>query len=144
MRVLIQRSISSSVKVDNKTVGKIDHGFTLFVAFTNGDTEKEIDYLINKIIHLRVFDDENKVMNKNILEVNGSILSISQFTLYADSKKGNRPSYVNALNSKDASILYDLFNQKLRQYIEVETGIFQADMQVNIINDGPITIMLER
>ncbi len=144
MRVLVQRSKKSSVKVDNKVVGQISKGMVLFVGFTAGDSEENIDYMIQKILKLRIFDDDNNVMNLNILETNGEVLSISQFTLYADTKKGNRPSYIKALNSKEASILYQKFNEKLSKYIKVETGIFQSEMEVSITNDGPITIMLER
>ena len=144
MRVLVQRSKKSSVKVDNKVVGQISKGMILFVGFTAGDSEENIDYMIQKILKLRIFDDDNNVMNRNILETNGEVLSISQFTLYADTKKGNRPSYIKALNSKEASILYQKFNEKLSKYIKVETGIFQSEMEISITNDGPITIMLER
>ena len=144
MRVLVQRSKKSSVKVDNKVVGQISKGMVLFVGFTAGDSEENIDYIIQKILKLRIFDDDNNVMNRNILEINGEVLLISQFTLYADTKKGNRPSYIKALNSKEASILYQKFNEKLSKYIKVETGIFQSEMEVSITNDGPITIMLER
>ncbi len=143
MKVLVQRSKNSSVKVDNNIVGKINHGLVIFVGFTQTDTVKEIDYMINKIINLRIFDDENGIMNKSVLDVNGEILSISQFTLYADTKKGNRPSYVDSLNKDEATILYDLFNQKLKEKIKIATGIFHAEMEVNIINDGPVTIILE-
>ena len=144
MRVLVQRSLESSVVVSSKMVGKIEKGLVLFVGFTYGDSEKEIDYLVKKIVNLRIFDDENGIMNKSILDVNGSILSVSQFTLYADSKKGNRPSYVNALKSREANILYDLFNKKLSEYVDVQTGVFGADMLVNINNIGPVTILLEK
>lgn len=143
MRVLVQRSKSSSVLVDEKVVGKIDFGYVLLVGFTDTDTKEKIDKMVRKILHLRIFDDNNGVMNESILDHNGSILLVSQFTLYADTKKGNRPSYIKALNSKDAIKLYDYFNQELGKYIKVETGIFGADMQVNITNDGPITILLE-
>lgn len=143
MRVLVQRSKSSSVLVDEKVVGKIDFGYVLLVGFTDTDTKEKIDKMVRKILHLRIFDDNNGVMNESILDHNGSILLVSQFTLYADAKKGNRPSYIKALNGKDAVKLYDYFNQELSKYIKVETGIFGADMQVNITNDGPITILLE-
>lgn len=144
MRVLVQRSLESSVTVDEKIVGKIKKGLVLLVGFTEGDTIKEIEYLAKRVVNLRIFDDENGVMNRSLLEVGGSILSISQFTLYADTKKGNRPSYIKALGGEKAKPLYDLFNQKLREYsIEVETGIFGADMKVSILNDGPVTILLE-
>lgn len=144
MKILVQRSLESSISVNNKTVGKIDKGMVLFVGFSKTDGSSQIDYLINKILNLRIFDDENGIMNKSILDVNGKILSISQFTLYADTRKGNRPSYINSMNHIDAEKLYNEFNQKLSKYITVETGIFRSDMKVNITNDGPITIILER
>ena len=145
MKVLVQRVTSANVKVNNKVVGEINRGILLFVGFTQSDTTKEIDYMVDKVINLRIFDDENGVMNKSLLDTEGSILSVSQFTLYADSSKGRRPSYINALNGDKAIILYDEFNKKLKEKIvKVETGIFGAYMQVELINDGPITIMLEK
>ena len=145
MRVLVQRSLDASVKVDGKVVGKIDNGLVLLVGFTQKDSSKEIDYMVDKVVNLRIFDDENGVMNKSLMDVGGSILSISQFTLYADSRKGRRPSYVNALGGEEATILYDEFNNKLKSTgIKVETGVFGADMKVSLINDGPVTIMLEK
>ena len=145
MKVLVQRVLSSSVEVDNKIVGQINKGLMLLVGFTDSYTDKEIDYMVDKIINLRIFDDENGVMNKSLIDVNGSILSISQFTLYADTRKGRRPSYIKALNGDKAILLYDKFNNKLKEEnIKVETGIFGADMKVSLINDGPITIMLEK
>lgn len=143
MRVLVQRSLNSKVTVSGKVTGEIDKGLVLLVGFTEGDSEKEIDYLVNKTLNLRIFDDENGVMNKSLLDVGGNILSISQFTLYAETNKGKRPSYVKALGSEEASKLYDLFNEKLREHVRVETGVFGADMLVSIQNDGPITILLE-
>ena len=144
MRVLVQRSLNSSVSVADEIVGKIDKGLVLLVGFTDGDSEVEIDYLVNKVLHLRIFDDENGVMNKSILDVGGQILSVSQFTLYADSRKGHRPSYVKPLNSIKALELYKIFNEKLKKYVEVQTGQFGADMLLIIINDGPVTILLEK
>ena len=143
MKVVVQRSKKSSVEVDNVVVGSIDKGLVVLVGFTHGDDIHDIEYLVDKIIDLRIFDDENGVMNKSILDVNGSILSISQFTLYADTLKGRRPSYVNALKNIEAKPLYDLFNEKLREKIKVETGIFGSDMKVSITNDGPVTIIME-
>ena len=143
MRILVQRSLNSTVEVNDEIVGSIDKGLVLLVGFTYNDDSSKIDYLINKVINLRIFDDENGVMNKSIIDVDGSILSISQFTLYADTKKGNRPSYVNALGGDKSSLLYDEFNKKLSEFVHVETGVFGADMKVNILNDGPVTIMLE-
>jgi len=116
----------------------------LLVSFTNKDSEKIIDYMVNKICNLRIMDDEDGVMNKSILDINGSVLSISQFTLYADSRKGNRPSYVNALKGDEAVKLYDMFNEKLSKFVPLETGVFGADMEVSLVNDGPVTIILEK
>ena len=144
MKVLVQRSGKSSVSVSSKVVGKIDSGLVLFVGFTEGDDISNINYLVKKVLNLRIFPDENGVMNKSILDYGGSILSISQFTLYADTKKGNRPSYINALSGEYSSKLYDVFNKVLSESIHVETGIFGADMEVDITNIGPTTIMLER
>ena len=145
MRVLVQRVVTSSVSVHDKIVGKSGKGLMLLVGFTEGDSSKEIDYMVDKVINLRIFDDENGVMNKSLLDIGGSILSISQFTLYADASKGRRPSYVKALGGDKSSLLYDEFNYKLKKSgVEVETGIFGADMKVSLINDGPVTIMLEK
>ena len=143
MKVLVQRSKNSKVTIDGKVNGQIDHGYVLLVGFTNGDNETIIDKMINKILNLRIFVDENEKMNLSILDTKGSILSISQFTLYANAKEGRRPSFTNALNPTDASKLYDIFNEKLRSQIHTETGIFGADMKVEIYNDGPVTIMLD-
>ena len=144
MRVLVQKSLNSSVSVNNKVVGKINNGLVLLVAFTEGDNSSNIDYMVKKVLNLRIFDDENGIMNKSILDVGGSILSVSQFTLYGDATKGNRPSYILALNGTKAKPLYDEFNEKLSKYVKVETGLFGSDMKVNIVNDGPTTILLER
>lgn len=143
MRILVQRSLESSVTVDNKIVGSIDRGLVLLVGFTHTDTETNINKLVQKVLNLRIFEDENGIMNKSILDVGGSILSISQFTLYADTHKGNRPSYINAMPGEKSSILYDKFNEELEKYIHVEKGIFGADMTVSITNSGPTTILLE-
>jgi D-tyrosyl-tRNA(Tyr) deacylase len=144
MRVILQRSKKASVTVDEKIVGKIDSGLTILVGFTYNDNEEIIDKMINKVINLRIFDDDNGVMNRSLLDVGGSILSISQFTLYADSRKGRRPSYIDALKGEEATILYDIWNKKLRDCgIHVETGIFGANMLVSIENDGPTTIMID-
>lgn len=145
MRVLVQRCDKANVKVDSNIVGSIDKGLMILVGFTEGDNFDTIKYMVDKIVNLRVFDDENGIMNKSLLDKSFSILSVSQFTLYGDASKGRRPSYVNALNGSLAKPLYDKFNEELRKYgIKVETGIFGGDMKVELINDGPVTIMLER
>ena len=143
MRIVLQRSKQSKVTIDGKVNGSIDNGYVLLVGFTNGDDESIIDKMINKIVNLRIFEDDQGKMNLSILDVNGSVLSISQFTLYANCKEGRRPSFTEALNPTDATKLYDIFNKKLREYVIVETGIFGADMKVEIYNDGPVTIVLD-
>lgn len=143
MKVLVQRSKKSNVKVNHEVVNSIDHGLVLLVGFTEGDSLIDIEKLAKKVVNLRIFDDEEGVMNKSILDVGGEILSISQFTLYASTAKGNRPSYIEALNGEEAIKLYEKFNEELNKYIITKPGIFGADMEVNITNDGPITIMLE-
>ena len=144
MRVLVQRSNAASVMVDGKIYSKISNGLVLLVGFTEGDNIDTIKYIVKKIINLRIFPDDNDIMNKNVLDCNGEILSVSQFTLYANTKKGNRPSYIEALKSDKAEVLFDEFNNELKKYIEVKTGQFGADMEVSIINVGPTTIWLER
>ena len=145
MKVLVQRVTEASVEVNNEVVGEIDKGLLLFVGFTHTDTEKEIDWMVNRVINLRIFDDENGVMNKSLKDINGKILSVSQFTLYADSTNGNRPSYIKSMNQNEATKLYDKFNEKLRmQNVVVETGIFREYMNVHLTNDGPVTIILEK
>lgn len=145
MRVLVQRCDKALVRVNDNVVGSINKGLMILVGFTEGDNFDTIKYMADKVVNLRVFDDENGIMNKSLLDKSYSILSVSQFTLYGDASKGRRPSYVNALNGSLAKPLYDKFNEELRKYgVEVETGIFGADMKVELINDGPVTIMLER
>ncbi len=144
MRVVVQRSLEASCKVDGKITGKIDHGFVLLVGFTEGDNLDKIKWMVHKIVNLRIFEDENGVMNLSVLDTKGSILSISQFTLYANSEKGNRPSYIEAMKGDEATKLYDLFNQELKKEIDVQTGIFGSDMKIKFTNDGPVTILLER
>lgn len=144
MKLVIQRSKNSKVLVANKIVGEIDNGLVVLVGFTHNDTIETIKKLTKKLVNLRIFDDENNIMNKSIIDVKGKILSISQFTLYADCKKGNRPSYINSMKADNAKKLYELFNEEIKKYnIMLETGIFQADMLVQINNDGPVTIILE-
>jgi D-tyrosyl-tRNA(Tyr) deacylase len=144
MKIVVQRVKKAKVDVNNKTVGEIDKGLLLLVSFTHNDTLDNIKYMVNKVINLRIFDDQNGVMNLSVKDVGGSILSVSQFTLYADCSKGNRPSYVNSMKAEEAKEMYEIFNEELKKEIKVETGIFQAEMEVSLINDGPITIILER
>lgn len=143
MKIVVQRSKDSSVVVNDKIVGSIKSGLTLLVGFTHDDTKEKVDKLVNKVLSLRIFDDEKGVMNKSVMDVSGEILSISQFTLYANSKKGNRPSYIEAMKGEEAKNLYNYFNEELSKQIKVSTGIFGENMLVNIKNDGPITIILE-
>lgn len=145
MRVLVQRSGKASVTVDGKTVGKIDSGLVLLVGFTYGDDLEKVKHLAKKVVNLRIFPDDVGVMNKSILDFGGSILSVSQFTLYGDAKKGNRPSYIDALKNDEAIPLYNEFNEELRRLgVVVETGVFGADMDVSLVNIGPTTILLEK
>ena len=144
MRVLVQRSGKAKVTVDEK-VGSIDSGLMLLVGFTEGDDLDAVKHLAKKVVNLRIFPDENDVMNKSLLDFGGDILSISQFTLYGDARKGNRPSYINALKNDLATPLYDAFNEELRTYgVKVETGVFGADMDISFTNIGPTTILLEK
>ena len=144
MRVLVQRSKQSSVSVNNEIVGSINSGLVLLVGFTEGDSEDDIKKLSRKIVNLRIFDDENNIMNKSLLDVGGDILSISQFTLYGDASNGNRPSYIKAMKGEQAIVLYNRFNEELKKYgVKVETGMFGEYMDVKIQNDGPTTIWLE-
>lgn len=143
MKVVIQRSKYSNVIINNKIYNEIDNGLVVLSCFTEGDTIEDINYIVKKIVNLRIFDDDAGIMNKSIIDTEGSILSISQFTLYADTKKGNRPSYNKALNGNLATKLYDTFNEELNKYVLTVTGVFGADMLVNIQNDGPVTIIID-
>lgn len=144
MRVVVQRSLNSNVTVNGNIVGSIEKGLVLLVGFTAGDTIDDIEYLVHKIANLRIFDDEQGNMNLSIRDIEGQILSISQFTLYGDIKKGNRPSFIEAMQYEEASKMYNIFNQKLKEAgFIVSTGIFGADMKVSILNDGPVTILIE-
>lgn len=144
MKVVVQRVSKASVSVDNQVVGSIKEGLMLLVGFTQDDTLSNIDYMVNKVLNLRIFPDEHGVMNKSVKDTGGSILSISQFTLYGDASKGNRPSYVKALKGEEAIKLYEIFNEKLKENVLVETGVFGADMQVELVNMGPTTIILDK
>lgn len=144
MRIVLQRVKSASVSIDETVVGKIGVGYVLLVGIADNDTEAELDYLVRKITKLRVFEDLVGKMNLAIEDVGGQILSISQFTLYADTKKGNRPSFTKAGAPDFADKMYQLFNEKLRDTgLTVETGEFGANMQVQLINDGPVTIIFD-
>lgn len=143
MKVLVQRVTEAKVEVDKKIIGSINTGYLLLVSFTQNDTKEIVDKMIKKVLNLRIMDDENSVMNLAIDSSKDKILSISQFTLYADTSKGNRPSYLKSLKGEESSLLYEYFNKEMKKYIEVETGKFGADMKVSLTNDGPCTIMLE-
>lgn len=143
MKVVIQRCKSGSVKVNNELINEINAGFVILVGIAKDDTNEDIDYLVRKIINLRVFDDESGIMNKSIQDINGEILSISQFTLQASTKDGNRPSYINAMNGDDSIKLYEEFNSKLNEKIKTLPGKFGAEMEIYILNDGPVTIIID-
>lgn len=145
MRVVVQRCSRAEVRIDGQTVGQIGRGFLLLVGVTDGDSEAQADLLAKKVAQMRVFEDGEGKMNLALKDVDGAILSISQFTLYADCKKGNRPSFIRAARPETAAPLYDYFNARLRsEYgLQVETGRFGADMKVDFINDGPVTILLD-
>ena len=145
MKFLVQRVKKASVEVENKIVGKIDKGFLVLIGITHTDTKQEADYLIKKLTKLRIFEDENQKMNLDINQINGQLLLISQFTLYANTKDGNRPAFIEAAKPDYANELYEYIIEELKKTnIKVETGIFGADMQVSLVNDGPVTIMLEK
>lgn len=144
MKVIVQRTSRASVTVDGVITGSIDKGFMLLIGFTHTDTIDEINLLARKVIGLRIFEDEFGKINKSLADVNGSILAISQFTLYADCKKGNRPSFTTAMPFDKANDMYIKFCDILRSAnIKVETGVFGADMKIDFINDGPVTIILD-
>ena len=144
MKIVLQRVKEASVTIDGEIHGAIGKGYMILVGFNEEDNNEIIDRLVEKVIHLRVFEDENQKMNRSLLDVEGSILSISQFTLYADCRKGRRPSFINAAKPDISSPLYDYFNECFRnQGIKVEKGIFGADMKCALINDGPVTIVLD-
>lgn len=144
MRVLVQRVKDASVNVNNERVAKIEKGLLLLVGFNKEDDFSNVDKMVDKVLALRIFDDENGVMNLAIDKENMAILSVSQFTLYANTSKGNRPSYIDAQGGEEAEKLYDYFNKQLSKYIKVEKGIFGAEMEVLMTGDGPITISLEK
>lgn len=143
MKVVVQRSKHSSVSVNNKLVNEINSGLVLLLGIAVDDDIIDLEYIVKKVLNLRIFDDENGVMNKSILDVGGEILSISQFTLQASTKDGNRPSYINAMKGDEAIKLYEEFNRRLNESVHTLPGVFGAEMEVNILNDGPITIVID-
>lgn len=145
MRLLVQKCSSGVVTVEEQNYRKeIGYGLVVFVGFTKDDNLEKIQYLAKKLVNLRIFEDENGVMNHSLLDVSGDILSISQFTLYADTKKGNRPSYTNALEAQKAQKLYEVWNEEISKYAPVKCGVFGANMMIEIKNIGPTTILLEK
>lgn len=145
MKLVIQRVSEAKVEIKNKIVGKIEKGFLVLFGAREGDTKEQADFLAQKLCNLRVFEDENRKMNLSIKDIDGELLIVSQFTLYADCQKGNRPSFVNAGKPEIANELYEYFIKKCRNLVKnVEKGVFGADMQVSLLNDGPVTIILEK
>lgn len=143
MRIIVQRVDNASVSVEWKIVWQIKKWLLLFVGIGQNDGENDIEKMVKKIINLRIFQDENQKMNLSVSDIDGQILSISQFTLFADCKKWNRPSFTNSANPEFAKNLWDFFNKKLGEYIKVETGIFGADMKIDLLNNWPVTIFLD-
>ena len=145
MRLVVQRVKNAEVKVDEKITGSIEKGFLVLLGVTHTDTKETADYLVKKLCKLRIFEDENEKMNLGLKDVGGSLLIVSQFTLYADCSEGNRPSFINAAKPDMANELYEYFCDKCKeQGIKVEKGKFGADMKVSLLNDGPVTIILEK
>ena len=145
MRIVLQRSKKASVTVDGQIVGAIDKGLVLLVGVTHEDTEEAAQFLADKVVNLRIFEDEDGKMNHSLLDVGGSILSVSQFTLYGDCRKGRRPNFMDAARPDHATEIYNLFNEELKKKnVAVETGIFGAMMDVQLVNDGPVTLILEK
>ncbi|KRF54357.1 D-tyrosyl-tRNA(Tyr) deacylase [Bacillus sp. Soil745] len=144
MRVVLQRSKAAKVVVADQIIGQIDSGLVLLVGVTHGDTIDDAAYLAEKIVNLRIFEDENEKMNHSLLDVGGSILSVSQFTLYGDCRKGRRPNFMDAARPEEANELYEAFNEELRKKgVHTETGQFGAMMDVQLTNDGPVTLILD-
>lgn len=145
MRLVIQRVKHASVEIENKIKGRINHGLLILLGITHEDTEEDLNWLAQKLVNMRIFNDENGVMNKSVLDVNGDILLISQFTLYAQTQKGNRPSYTNAAKADIAIPIYEKMIMKIQYELgkEIQTGVFGADMKVELLNDGPVTIIMD-
>lgn len=144
MRLVVQRVSNARVEVDNKICGKINDGLMVFVGIGENDTEKELDYMVRKLLRLRIFEDENDKMNVSIQDINGELLLVPQFTLYGDVSHNNRPNFSKAMNPKDADRLFNKFVEKCREHIHVETGIFGAYMNVELVNEGPVTIIIDK
>lgn len=145
MKIIIQRVLNASVSINNITISKIDKGLLVFLGVENEDTISDLEWLVNKIIHLRIFNDSKGVMNLSLNSVNADVLVISQFTLMASTKKGNRPSYIKAAKPDISIPLYEKFIQKLEKELKkkIESGVFGADMKISLINDGPVTIIID-
>lgn len=145
MKLLVQRVSNAKVEVDEKIIGEIGKGYLVLLGVTESDTKEIADFLVKKLLNLRIFEDENEKMNLSIKQVNGELLIVSQFTLYADTSGGNRPSFINAAKPDKANELYEYFMEQCKKEgIKVEHGIFGAHMKVSLLNDGPVTIMLEK
>jgi D-tyrosyl-tRNA(Tyr) deacylase len=144
MKIVVQRVKAASVRVDGKTVGEIGDGLLVLVGISHGDTAADAAFLARKTVNLRIFDDESGIMNRSVQDAGGAILAVSQFTLYGDCRRGNRPSYIEAAGPEKGLMLYEEYVKQLREFgPQVETGIFQAEMEVSLVNDGPVTLILE-
>lgn len=144
LRLVIQRSKKAKVKIEDETVASIEYGLVLLVGIESADTKEDVDYLVRKVSTMRIFSDEADKMNLSIQDIRGDVLSVSQFTLHAETKKGNRPSFIQAAKPERAIPLYEAFNEGLRENdLRVVNGVFGADMQVSLINDGPVTIIID-
>lgn len=145
MKIVVQRVKNASVEIDGKIKGKIDNGLLVLLGVTHGDTKEQADYLVRKLLNLRIFKDENNKMNLSVKDIKGKVLIVSQFTLYANTSEGNRPSFIEAAKPEIANELYKYFKEKcIETGIEVQSGEFGADMQVSLLNDGPVTIIIEK
>ena len=143
MKVVVKRVKSSKVAVRGTLINKIAKGLNILVGFSVDDTMDDIDYIVRKVVNLRIFDDDEGIMNRSIVDIQGEILSISQFTLQAETKKGNRPSYAKAMKGSDSIKLYEEFNSQLNGYVKTYPGVFGEEMEVDIVNDGPVTIVID-
>lgn len=144
MRAVVQKVSSSKVTVDGEVIGQINQGLLVLLGVTHDDTSKDVDYMVDKVTNLRIFEDENGKMNLSLKDIKGEILAVSQFTLYGDARKGRRPNFMNALGGEEAKKFYDKFIEMMKETgLKVQTGIFGADMKVDIKNDGPVTILLD-